>query len=184
MKIPSVFNTSNAKKQLELKRLFAVYNHPLQFTEIPILEIDAPPLQVILHKISVVGLSILVEDTSLHVEGYDVGVNVKHMTEKIENGEWLGKKAVWQVLIGFADQAGMSYVFEGVTEGVLTHKAGDFVFGFAQYFKPIGQSQTMGQNRDDALNARARAVAALFKNYVLFRGPTEHNFSKYRFQKF
>ena len=71
-------NTSNENKYVEFKRMFASLGSlKLDRTAIDLPEIDATPVEVVAHKATSCGAGILIEDTSLDVEGEDVGVNVR-----------------------------------------------------------------------------------------------------------
>jgi hypothetical protein len=71
-------NTSNENKYVEFKRMFASLGSlELDRTAIDLPEIDATPVEVVAHKATSCGAGILIEDTSLDVEGEDVGVNVR-----------------------------------------------------------------------------------------------------------
>ena len=54
-------------------------------------EIVADPLSVVIHKASQLGEYVIVEDTSLDIEGEQVGINVKWMLDSLTN--CIGKKA-------------------------------------------------------------------------------------------
>ena len=182
MNIPHILNTSNKKKQAEFKRLFSLYNHEISFLNQHIDEINAPAVEVLQHKISSVNVGVLVEDTSLHVDGHEIGIHVKYMMEEIEMGKYSGTKAVWQVLLGFANHDGLSYICQGIINGTLSKKAGDFEFGFAQYFIPDGSTETISQSRNDAFNARAHAINALIRKDFFLITPKKYDFTHYSLQ--
>ena len=88
-------------------------------------EIQADPAAVVAHKATACGLNIIVEDTSLDVEGAAVGVNVKQMLADL--GDYVGKPATWRVLLAVMVQkvdrqkgkVETVYVYEGLQEGGL-----------------------------------------------------------------
>ena len=60
-------------------------------------EIVADPLLVAIHKASQLGEYVIIEDTSLDVEGEQVGVNVKWMMDSLSS--FVGKRANWNVYL-------------------------------------------------------------------------------------
>ena len=60
-------------------------------------EIDASPVEVVAHKATAAGVGVLIEDTSLDVDGADVGVNVRWIVDHI--ADFAGRAATWRVLI-------------------------------------------------------------------------------------
>lgn len=60
-------------------------------------EIVADPLSVAIHKASQLGEYVIIEDTSLDVEGEKVGVNVKWMMSSLSS--FVGKRAHWNVFL-------------------------------------------------------------------------------------
>lgn len=60
-------------------------------------EIVADPLSVAIHKASQLGDYVIVEDTSLDIEGEQVGINVKWMMNSLPN--FVGKRALWNVYL-------------------------------------------------------------------------------------
>merc|ERR1711908_166686 len=67
-------NTSNNDKYREFEALFAVHSISLDRTSYDLKEIQADPEAVAAHKATSCGLNVIVEDTSLEVEGASVGV--------------------------------------------------------------------------------------------------------------
>ena len=52
-------------------------------------------------------------------------------------------------------------MYEGVVEGTLVLPRGEGKFGFDPVFLPIGSTKTLGEEKPDAHNARAKAVDSL-----------------------
>jgi XTP/dITP diphosphohydrolase len=181
MQIPLVLNTGNVKKQFEFIRIFNLYSFPITFLTQDIQEIVATPLEVVVHKASIVGQNVIVEDTSLDLEGHQVGINVKHMQDLIKSSETVGKRATWTSLMAFV-QDGQVYVFEAKVSGTIVPKAGDFEFGFAQYFMPDGMSKTLGQERNDDFNARALCIKNMMKHKVAYVMPVMCLSERYELQ--
>ena len=66
-------------------------------------EIVADPLSVVIHKASELGEYVIVEDTSLDIEGEQVGINVKWMLDSLT--DFIGKKALWNVYLAILVRA-------------------------------------------------------------------------------
>lgn len=154
-----VLNTSNKGKLEEFERLFAKYGAAIEAKEIDLHEIQADPITVAVHKASQMGNGILIEDTSLDIEGADVGVNVRWLLENLS--EYEGRQALWRVLLAY-QKNGLVYVYEGTISGTIVQPTGEEGFGFDPVFQPNGSKYTLAQEKNDAMNARAKAVEALF----------------------
>lgn len=159
-------NTSNAGKLQEFQRLFSTYQASLKATSLDLPEIDADPITVVAHKASQVEDYILIEDTSLEVEGASVGINVRWMLDHLEN--YIGKKAIWTVLLAYkvGDEV---FVYQGITHGTIVAPRGSKSqsFGFDPVFLPSGRDQTLAEFKPDEINARAKAVDALMEDHTL-----------------
>lgn len=153
-----VLNTSNKGKLQEFERLFAQYGASIQSTEVDLEEILADPIPVAIHKASQLGNGILVEDTSLDIEGADVGVNIRWLLENLS--EFEGRKAVWRVLLAY-QKDNLVYVYEGTVSGTIVQPRGEGGFGFDPVFLPDGSDATLAQSKPDTVNARAKVVKAL-----------------------
>jgi len=151
-------NTSNKNKLGEFNRLFGQSGIEVDSTKVDLKEIDGTELEVVCHKATCAGEGVLIEDTSLDVEGADVGVNIRWLMDNI--GEHEGKKATWRVLLGVM-QNGKVLVYEGITEGTITAPAGGGNFGFDPVFKPAGSDKTLAEDKPDSVSARAAAIRAL-----------------------
>jgi len=151
-------NTSNQGKLAEFNRMFGQSGITVDSTKIDLREIEAGPLEVVCHKATSAGEGVLIEDTSLDVEGADVGVNVRWLMENI--GDHTGKKATWRVLLGVL-QNGRVLVYEGITEGKIVEPTGADGFGFDPVFLPEGSTKTLAEDKPDAVSARAAAIGAL-----------------------
>lgn len=152
-------NTSNKGKLLEFQRLFSKHGAKLNSTEIDLKEIKADPMTVVVHKASQVGERVLVEDTSLDVEGADVGIDVRWLLHHLP--EYAGRRAHWRVLLAYRE-GDWVYVYEGKVDGTIVPPRGKEGFGFDPIFLPNGAEETLAQAKPDAVNARAKAVDALF----------------------
>ncbi|HEV8052479.1 MAG TPA: non-canonical purine NTP pyrophosphatase [Parachlamydiaceae bacterium] len=153
-------NTSNAGKLKEFQNLFNKYNIELFSTQFDLDEIDSDPASVVAHKASQLDELILIEDTSLDIEGASIGINVRWLIEHLN--EHIGRKALWTVLLAYR-QADEVLIYKGEVKGTITHARGDQGFGFDPVFLPENSNQTLAEAKPDEANARALAVEALVK---------------------
>lgn len=151
-------NTSNPGKLQEFQRLFAKYDITLLSTQFDLDEIESDPVTVVAHKASQLGDLILVEDTSLDIEGASVGINVRWLIDHLD--EYIGRKAVWRVLLAY-HQADEVFIYKGEVQGIIVPARGKQGFGFDPVFLPEGSHQTLAESKPDEVNARALAVDAL-----------------------
>jgi XTP/dITP diphosphohydrolase len=161
-------NTSNPGKFEEFKRLFAAHGHTLEMTHIDLDEIDADPIKVVAHKASQMEEDVIVEDTSLEVEGADVGVNVRWLLEHLSQYE--GKKAIWTTLLAF-HKDGTVFIYQGQISGILVKPIHLGGYGFDSVFLPDGATETLAQAKPDHVNARAIAVDALIHHKAFAEHP-------------
>lgn len=165
-------NTSNPGKLAEFQRLFAKHDVTLTSTQRDLDEIDSDPVTVVAHKASQLGEFILVEDTSLDVEGASVGINVRWLLDHLN--EYIGRKATWTVLLAYR-QGDQICVYRGVVNGTIVPSSGTEGFGFDPFFLPEGSQQTLAEAKPDSVNARALAVDALINNNLFIRTPAIYN---------
>lgn len=161
-------NTSNQGKFKEFERLFGQYGVNLMATHIDLLEIDADPLRVIAHKASQLGEDVIVEDTSLEIEGATVGINVRWLLDHLD--EYQGRKAIWTVLLA-VNKDGKIKIYQGQIKGTIVKSRGSSGFGFDPVFLPEGSKETLAQSKPDDVNARAKAVEAFMKGDVFLEHP-------------
>lgn len=151
-------NTSNRGKLEEFQCLFAAHGHQLTATAIDIKEINADPITVVTHKASQLPEGVLVEDTSLEIEGASVGIHVKWLLDHLQ--ECVGRKAHWIVLLAYHDKDKV-HIYKGEVIGTIVEPRGKGGFGFDPVFLPDGAKHTLAEAKPDAVNARALAVKAL-----------------------
>ena len=161
-------NTSNPGKLTEFERLFHKFNANISSTRIDLKEIKADPISVAVHKASQVDEGVLVEDTSLNIEGADVGINVRWLMDHLP--EYAGRKASWVVLLA-CRKGEEVYVYEGKVEGSIVLPRGEGGFGFDPVFLPDGASQTLAQDKPDTVNARAKAVESFLTGEPIVKKP-------------
>ncbi len=161
--IPNKLNTSNKGKLAEFQELFKLNKHEITNTTFDLAEIDSDALSVIIQKASAVNNKlggVIVEDTSLDIEGEDVGVNIRWLLDNLN--QFAGKKASWTVMLAFREDNTV-FVTQGVVQGTIVTKQGSEGFGFDPYFLPIGANKTLAQDKPHSVNARAFAVDAMIK---------------------
>lgn len=153
-------NTSNQGKFEEFKRLFAIHGIELDATHIDLDEIDDNLINVVAHKASQLDENVIVEDTSLNIEGAQVGTQVRFLLDHLE--EYVGKKAEWIVLLAYRIGNNVR-IFKGSQEGMIVKAQGAKGFGFDPVFMPTGSDLTLAEAKPDHVNARAKAVDAFIK---------------------
>lgn len=153
-------NTSNLGKLKEFQRLFAKYSIDLAVTTIDLKEIESDPIHVMAHKAAQLDEFILTEDTSLDIEGADVGVNVRWLMNHLD--QYAGRKALWTVFLAYR-KGDVVMIYKGEIKGAIVRSHGEGGFGFDPVFLPDGATQTLAQSKPDEFNARALAVDALLK---------------------
>lgn len=156
-------NTSNMGKFAEFQHFFAQFGASLEVTHDDLREIDAEPLKVIAHKASQLGDHILVEDTSLEIEGASVGINIRWLLNHLSS--YVGRRAEWVVLLAYHSEDTVK-VFRGSIFGTIVEPRGQQGFGFDPIFQPEGELYTLAESKPDHVNARGKAVEALIKNQV------------------
>lgn len=156
-------NTSNPGKFEEFRRLFAQYGSTLETSHFDLKEIDSDPIKVVAHKASQLGENIIVEDTSLDIEGASVGVNIRWLLDHLT--EYAGRKAEWTVLLA-VHQGNEIYIYKGSVSGTIVPPKGTAGFGFDPVFLPNGSTDTLAESKPDVFNARAKAVESLLKGDV------------------
>jgi XTP/dITP diphosphohydrolase len=155
-----ILNTNSPGKMKEFQRLFACHGIVLIGRKTDLPEIDADPVTVVVHKASQLEEGILVEDTSLQIQGANVGVHIRWLLEQLP--QYIGRRAIWRVLLAKMDH-GSVYVYEGVVQGTIVPPRGDGGFGFDPYFLPDNAVSTLADDKPDSVNARAKAVDALIQ---------------------
>lgn len=156
-------NTSNWGKYQEYKYLFAKHKQTLEITTIDLKEIQSDPLTTIVHKASQMDDQVLVEDTSLDVEGADVGVNVRWLLDRLT--EYEGRQAVFRVLLAYKS-SNKVFVYQGEVQGTIVSPKGNSGFGFDALFRPKGEFETLAEAKPERVNARAIAINHLFTGKV------------------
>jgi len=87
----------------------------------------------------------LIEDTSLFIEGEEIGTNIKHLKHRLP--DLTGKKAKWITVISSCDGF-MVKSYVGISEGVISKETGVSNNGFDRYFIPNGEKLTLSELHD------------------------------------
>ena len=149
-------NTSNSGKRAEFERAVLAAGRKAEFTSRDLREVDADDLTVIVHKASQFGPKdrVVVEDTSLWVEGADVGINVRWLLQNLDRHK--GKRARWTVNLAYRVDSSI-YVYQVELSGRIVEARGDG-FGFDPVFLPDGETKTLAESKPDQFNLRATAL--------------------------
>lgn len=156
-------NTSNPGKLEEFKKLFGGYGCTLEASYYDLMEIESDPASVVAHKASQLGENILVEDTSLEIEGASIGINIRWLLDHLS--EYEGRHAQWTVLLAYR-QGDQILIYSGVVSGIIVQARGSAGFGFDPVFLPDGTCHTLAEFKPDQFNARAKAVKALMEGVI------------------
>lgn len=159
-------NTSNPNKLKEFQQIFSRYGVVLESTSLDLPEIDADPIDVVVHKASQLGDKVIVDDSLLDVEGIEIGIHVKWLMDHLS--KFVGHKAVWTVLLAYKEK-GEVFVFEGKVHGTIVSPRGSGNFGFNPIFQPEDSTKTLAEEKPDRVNARAIAVEALMNGRIKVR---------------
>jgi inosine/xanthosine triphosphate pyrophosphatase family protein len=174
LELPQVWkmNTSNPIKLEEFQWLFDAEGMEISFASVDQAEILADALQVIAHKASAFsgeGIPVLVEDTSLEVEGADIGINIRWFEDRLD--EYIGRRAVWRSFLAYR-QGDHVFIFIGEVEGMLVPPPEGEAVKMDSVFQPLTQSEPLLMIERNSLevltqvSARARAALKLFQGHV------------------
>ena len=121
-------------------------------------EVESDDVTVALYKGVDNGPFTISEDTSLEIEGEEIGVNLKWFKSKIPT--FVGKKAYWKVLLAKNDGEYIK-IYEGFIKGEII--VSEDTSSFDHYFSVDGYDKTLGELKatdiEPALYS-ARAMAA------------------------
>lgn len=164
--MPKFFRTSNATKLAEFKR-FGLDLLPQAGPDLA--EVDGTPEEVVIYKALAAGESVLVEDTSLDVDGCEAGVNIKWLLDEVLDQMRLDpagmlRKATWRVMVAYFE-GGFMHLAGSEVRGTLTPNPRGKGFSFDAYFIPDGQNLTLGEleilGLKDMYSARKAAAAII-----------------------
>jgi len=157
-------NTSSPLKLSEFKK-YLNGNVISEMKDLP--EPDADPITIVTYKASQFN-QVLIDDTSLEIEGEAIGAKVRWLIESLPKHE--GKQARFVSLLGIRidDQV---MIYKGEIEGLIVAARGE-PYGFLPYFQPNGAIKTLAEELPDEFNARYFAVQNfLNKNAHLITKP-------------
>lgn len=147
------------------------------------------PLEVILHKTKDMFLQnekslkktynfsnynsiIIVEDTSLMIEGHTVGTDIKYVVDNME--QYAGSLAEWNVYLGVTNGESIEIYVGSITGNLTKHGYGNSKFGFDRHFLPnennpehLTLSELQDRNQKHLFSARARAINNFNKGHYL-----------------
>lgn len=156
-------NTSSAGKLAEFKKFLGADVEAFS-KDLP--EPDSDPITVVRFKASQFE-NVIIDDTSLDIDGADVGVRVRWLLEDLH--QHLGKKAVFVCLIGIQRNQKVE-IYKGEMPGRIVLPRGNDGFGFNSMFEPIGSNKTYAEYKPDHLNARYLAVQKFLKSEIFLTG--------------
>lgn len=146
-------NTSHFGKFEEFQHLFAKWDYGLEASHFDLKEIDSDPVTVVTHKASQLGENILVEDTSLEIEGASVGIHIRWLLDHL--AKYIGRQAHWVTLLAY-HRGYEVFIYRGSVLGTIVESRGGGGFGFDPVFLPNGAIKTLAESKPDAFNARAK----------------------------
>lgn len=129
-------------------------------------EVESDAMTVIIYKSLEAGLNRIVEDTSLHVDGAEVGTNIRWLTDSISS--YKGVKATWEVLLGVNNGETIT-IYQGLINGEITDKYKEPIgFGFDCYFVPEDSTETLydleTKGEKDNYSARKNAIMSFLND--------------------
>lgn len=172
--IPMVLQTSNSRKLAEFRRFGLALDAR---SGADLVEVDGTPEEVVQYKALAAGAGVLVEDTSLDVEGYAAGVNIRWLLHTITTRLKLAPaspepKAVWRVMVAVHYGDRMFLAGAAVSGRLIPQPRGEG-FSFDCYFVPDGQTLTLGEldaiGKKDEVSARKMAVTNLLTGHCTFQ---------------
>lgn len=153
-------NTSNNDKLKEYREYLPGYKIMAKKTDLA--EPLADELTVIQYKASQLDEGYLVDDASLHVQGVEIGVNIKWLIPKLHEHE--GKIAEFSCLLGVR-KGDEILIFKGSVNGKIVKPKGEG-FGIGPFFLPDGLSRTLGEYMAPKYNPRYLALQNFLEKNV------------------
>lgn len=162
------FYSSNPSKHEEFERFFALFSLPLdEIRSFNIREIDSDEISVITHKASQIEKNgVLVEDSSLIVEGADIGINLKWKIDQIEG--LIGKNATLVTHMAYKEDD-LVLIYKAEVEGKIVIPRGQAPMGFKlnRFFQPKGSDKTLAENNADHFNPRYLAFLSFVRGEIV-----------------
>lgn len=182
--------TSNEGKTKEFQELMDCLRGGYKNLKSPPEIKSQDPLEVILHKTkdmfdankkmlahhNFVGGNtiIIVEDTSLMIDGHTVGTDIKYVVDNME--QYAGCLAEWNVYLGVSNKNFIEVYKGSITGNLLKHGYGNSKFGFDRHFAPnknnpdyLTLSQLQDLKQKHAFSARANAIRNFNKGDFIYR---------------
>lgn len=137
-----IYLASSSQGKLREYKSFGLNLNLKPMADLP--EVQGTEEEVITYKSIQAGENLLVEDTSLQVEGVDVGVNIKWLLKEIKNNpNFEGRKATWVVNLGLVYEGNL-FLVEAKTKGNISLLGADLpAFGFDGIFIPEGENDNL-----------------------------------------
>lgn len=133
--------SSNEHKLKEFKR-FGMLNVSIEKGR-DLKEVDSDGLTVAIYKSIEAGEGRIVDDTSLYIDGTDIGSNIKWLMDDLP--KYSGREAIWCVYLGVNDGEHIT-IYEGKVAGIISDKEIDpNGFGFDSIFIPNGTDLTLSE---------------------------------------
>ena len=171
---PLKLNTSNPGKLKEFQGLFEKHGCLLEASHCDLKEIDADPVSVVSHKASQLAENVMVEDTSLEIEGASIGIHVRWLLDSLP--DYIGHQAEWVVLLAVRKED-LIHIYKGSVLGTIVDSRGAGGFGFDPVFLPHGETKTLAESKPHHCNARALAVEALLQENIWKTHPIIKNWN-------
>ena len=135
-------------------------------------EVNGSAMDVIIYKVLELNQDhVILEDTSLEVDGAEIGVNAKWlMMELRTNPSFNGRKAYWNVYLGVKIGDKLSIMLSTIHGTIDQSRAENTAFGFDSVFVPDGTDKTLYElkilNQKHLFSARKKAIDKLIKNEI------------------
>jgi len=175
-----IFLSGNENKREEFSQMIENLHCQVPKKDIPEIEskdeilVTAYKLKDMLNSIKLDSSAVyFIEDTSLQIEGADIGTGVKHVLDNLP--DFGGNRAKWIVTLAVSNGIKIDF-YQGVVEGSLAYRPfGKNGFGFDQHFIPdkqmkLGTNFTLAEipkNEKYKYSARFEAVKNFNKGNIL-----------------
>jgi len=153
--------TGSHGKLIEFQEFFG---QKLDWIQKDLPEPDSDSITIIRFKASQFS-EVLVDDTSLEVEGENIGTLIKWKMEELEKLE--GRNATFICYLGISRTADIE-IYKGEVSGKICQKDGEG-FGFNPYFIPDGAHRSFAIDKPNEKNARFLAVQNFLSKSVFLR---------------
>ncbi|MDP2562805.1 non-canonical purine NTP pyrophosphatase [Psychrobium sp. 1_MG-2023] len=151
-------NSGNPNKIAEYQQYLTPLGHELTTSDQDLDEPNSDHETIIRYKASQFDDNTLVDDVSLIIEGFDVGVNIRWFLEsgELNKEKYRGCKCQFVCYIG-VKKAETVFLYKGIVEGVITKPQGQG-FGIGPFFLPNDAAQTLGEFMQPEHNPRYLAL--------------------------